>query len=78
MVAIREIREVKSGIVTVELPADFKAKQVEIIILPINDSANGTQDLRELLLAAPTLNHDGLKEYEKVREWMSQWNASDY
>ncbi|MCI0692352.1 hypothetical protein L0337_10165 [candidate division KSB1 bacterium] len=78
MIAIRQIQEVKSGAVTVALPVDFHAKRVEIIILAIEESNNGAQNLQDLLLAAPTLTDDELQDYEKVREWMSQWNVNDF
>ncbi len=78
MIAIRQIQEVKSGAVTVALPVDFHAKKVEIIILPIEESNNGAQNLQDLLLAAPTLTDDELQDYEKVREWMSQWNVNGF
>lgn len=78
MIAIRQIQEVKSGAVTVALPVDFHAKRVEIIILPIEEFNNGAQNLQDLLLAAPTLTDDELQGYEKVREWMSQWNVNDF
>ncbi|OGB99941.1 hypothetical protein A2V82_08205 [candidate division KSB1 bacterium RBG_16_48_16] len=78
MIAIRQIQKVKSGAVTVTLPSDFDAKQVEIIILPIDEVSGGAQSLQDLLLAAPTLSEDELKEFDKVREWMSQWNVNDF
>jgi hypothetical protein len=78
MIAIRQIQKVKSGAVTVILPPDFDAKQVEIIILPIDEVSGGTQNLQDLLLAAPTLTDDELQEFGKVREWMSQWNVNDF
>jgi hypothetical protein len=78
MIAIRQIQEVKSGTVTVALPVDFHAKRVEIIVLPIEESDGSAQNLQELLLAAPTLTDDELQEYEKVREWMSQWNVNAF
>jgi hypothetical protein len=78
MIAIRQIQEVKSGAVTVALPVDFYARQVEIIILPMEESNGGAQNLQELLLAAPTLTDDESQEYEKVREWMSQGNGNGF
>jgi hypothetical protein len=78
MIAIRQIQEVKSGAVTVALPVDFHAKRVEIIVLPIEESNHGAQNLQDLLLSAPTLTDDESQEYEKVREWMSQWNVNGF
>lgn len=78
MIAIRQIQDVKSGAVKINLPADFHAKKVEIIILPIEESTNGEQSLQDLLLDAPTLTDDELYEYERVRDWMSQWNVNEF
>jgi len=66
MKAIRKIEDVKSGSVTIDLPADFHAKKVEIIVLPVEDSGNGSQSLQDLLLEAPTLTENEVQEYHKV------------
>lgn len=78
MIAIRQIQEVKSGTVTVALPAEFHGQRVEIIILPLAESSGGAQNLKDLLLTAPTLTEAELQEFEKVREWMSQWNVNGF
>ncbi|MFQ5628070.1 MAG: hypothetical protein ACE5I1_04850 [bacterium] len=78
MTAIRSIQDVKSGAVTINLPNDFHAKKVEIIILPVDEPSDGEQSLQDLLLDAPTLTEDELQEYETVREWMSQWHAKEF
>lgn len=78
MIAIRQIQEVKSGVISVALPVNFQAQRVEIIILPIEEPKGKAQNLQDLLLAAPTLTDEELQEYDKVREWMSQWNVSDF
>ncbi len=78
MTAIRQIHKVTSGAVTVTLPPDFHAKEVEIIILPIDDGNGKKQHLQNVLLAAPTLTEDELRRYEEVREWMNQWSAKDF
>jgi len=78
MIAIRQIQEVKSGVVSVTLPVNFQAQRVEIIILPIEESNGSAQNLQDLLLIAPTLTDDEYQEYENIREWMSQWNVNDF
>lgn len=35
MIALREIHKVENGRVTIHLPADFPAEQVEVIVLPV-------------------------------------------
>lgn len=78
MNAIRQIQRVRSGQVTIQLPADFEAHQVEIIILPLDEKNDGAQNLRDLLLTAPTLTDGELDTYSQVRGWMSQWNVNAF
>ncbi len=61
---------------TIDLPLDFPSQKVEIIILPIEEEKE--QGLSDLLLDAPTLSDDELKEFERVREWMSKWNINEF
>ena len=77
MNVIRRIEDVKSGSIKIDLPDDFHAKRVEIIILPVENSENG-QGLPELLLEAPTLTDNELHEYNRVRDQMSQWNVKEF
>jgi hypothetical protein len=67
MMAIRQIQTVTSGAVTVTFAPEFDAKQVEILISPIDDVQAGAQQLRDLLLAAPALTDDGLQTFDNVR-----------
>jgi hypothetical protein len=83
MIAIRKIQDVKSGVVTIDLPPNFHAERVEIIILPVEESPDEESSQREsnlqkLLLNAPTLTEEELQEFESVREWMNQWNVKEF
>lgn len=78
MIAIRQIHTIKSGAITIQIPADFPSKQVEIIVLPVEEKKGKAKDLRELLLAAPTLTEVESQEFEKVREWMNRWQVNDF
>jgi len=78
MIAIRQIKEVKSGSITIDLPSNFHAKQVEIIILPIEEKPIEEQTVQDLLLSAPTLTDDELLEFQRVREWMNKWDVKTY
>jgi len=75
MNAIRQIKEVKAGAITIDLPDGIPAKKVEIFILPYDDTNGGVQNLQDLLLDAPTITDDELQEFNRVRDWMSQWNV---
>ena len=79
MIAIRQIREITAETLTVQIPKNFPAKRAEIIILPLDEpTENGLSDLQRVLLNAPTLNDDELHRFENVREWMNQWNVSNF
>ena len=69
MIAIRQIHTIKSGAITIQIPADFPSKQVEIILLPIEEKKGKAKDLRKLLLAAPTLTETEIQEYEQTLKW---------
>lgn len=78
MIAIRQIHTIKAGAITIQIPPDFPSQQVEIILLPVEEKKAQTKDLRKLLLTAPTLTEAEEQEYEKVREWMNQWQITDF
>lgn len=78
MNSIKKIEDVKSSTITIDLPADFQAKRVEIIISPIDESENERQSLQDLLLEAPILTDHELHEYSNIKDWMSKWNAVEF
>lgn len=78
MMALRIIQDVVAGEVTIKLPEHFEAKRVEVIMLPVEDTAEEPQQLQQLLLTAPTLSDDDLERYAQVRDWMSQWVVNGY
>lgn len=71
MKAIRQIKEIKIGSITIALPDGFFAKKVEIFILPFDDTNGGEQSLQDLLLHAPTISDNELHEFNRVRDFMS-------
>ena len=73
MNAIRQIQTVKSGAVIVNLPPEYDTKQVEIIVLSLDEVKGKAQNLQALLLAAPTLTDDEVQEFSKVWEWTHQF-----
>jgi hypothetical protein len=78
MEAIRKFADVISGSIKIDLPPDFQAKKVEIIILPIEESENSGQSLQELLLEAPTLSEAELQEYDDVRKSIDKWIVKEF
>ena len=78
MIAVRRIQDVIAGAVTIRLPAHFSAKRVEVIILPVDEDEQETGQLQRLLLTAPTMSEDDLREFDQVRNWMSQWTIDEF
>lgn len=81
MNAIRQVLKVKNHRITVELPADFAAVEVEVIVLPAETAASTeavtTQPpltkLQQLLLDDKTVMSD--EEYEFIMEKRRALNA---
>lgn len=80
MIAIRQIQDVTSEMVTVRIPKNFPSKRAEIIILPIEEGSANEQEtmLQSILLSAPTIHEDELAAFEQIREWMNTWNVKEF
>jgi hypothetical protein len=78
MIAVRSIHEVVGGSVTIRLPADFAAKRVEVIVLPVEDAQPESSRLQRLLLAAPTVSEADLDAFAQTREWMNRWQMNEF
>jgi len=70
MIAVRQIQEVIASTVTITLPAHFTARRVEVIVFPVVEDEQEAEQLQDLLLAAPTLSKDDLREFTQVRDWI--------
>lgn len=78
MKLIKTIEDVKSSSITINLPADFNAKKVEITIKPIDQTEDSKPLLKDLLLEAPTLTDEEAQEYKDVRNWMNKWSVEEF
>lgn len=72
MQAIRTIQNVEGPTLTVTLPPDFTAKQVEVIVLPLDGALSDSRLPPELdprysqfIVAKPPLTEGQKKEFEK-------------
>ena len=66
------------GVLTIQLPEDFRDKDLEVIVLYPEEQQKNEQNLKELLLQAPTLTEDELKNFNEVREWMNKWDVKEF
>lgn len=88
MIALRKVQEVTSRSLTIQLPDDFQAKRVEIIVLPMEmvEDLPETMEagdselvkLQNLLLTAPTLSDAECENFAQVRHWMTEWHAEEF
>ena len=78
MVALRQIQDVKANKLVLNLPLDFKAGRVEVIILPIEDALKPVSGLNKILLSAPTLSKKDLHPLEHNRKWIEKWDVREF
>lgn len=79
MIAIKEIKDVIAGEVTIKLPDNFPTKRVEVIILPVEENdGEKARSLSDFLLTGPTFSEEELQRLAQVREWMSQWDVKEF
>ena len=64
MIALRQIQDVKANKLVLNLPIDFKAGRVEVIVLSLEDTLKPVSGLNKILLSAPTLSKKDLHSLE--------------
>ena len=75
MEAIRQIMDVKNNSLNINLPKDFKANKVEVIVLPIEEKSNikGIASLRGKL----NLSQDQYQDFqEDVKNSRKGWEKN--
>lgn len=82
MYAIRQIQTVENGKVVVQLPADFPASQVEVIVLPVSATNGMTQQGHDeeitaiyniLAMDTAHLNEEQRKAYQRTCTFLQEW-----
>lgn len=69
MQAFKQHSKIKNGKIIIDVPPDFDAEEVEIIILPLEKSLKSKRErLKKLLLSAPTLTEEEIAEIENVKK----------
>lgn len=71
MQAIREIKKIKDKKIVVNLPEDFQAKEVEVIILPVvhKKRKKRSQKVSALLLKGPLLSKREIENIKDIQSW---------
>jgi TPP-dependent 2-oxoacid decarboxylase len=85
MQAVRQILKVQDRVVTIQLPADFVAEEVEVIVLPAPVKTNGqvanednTPSAIQWILSMDTtrLTPDQLQAHHRTSALLRQWLAN--
>lgn len=74
MQAIKQYTEVINGSIHVNLPKDFTAKRVELIILAVDDNNPDTNNFQKLLLDSPEMTDEEYQAIQEKRRHLNQWN----
>jgi hypothetical protein len=73
MQAIKQYTEVINGSIHIDLPKEFTAKRVELIILPADDYEANPKDFQQFLLDSPEMSDGEHQAIEEKRWHFNQW-----
>lgn len=71
MKALREYRIIKDGKIIIDIPEDFGAQEVEVIVLP--KPTEKKKNLGNFLLEGPVVSDEELNNLILVKEWLQKW-----
>jgi hypothetical protein len=73
MQAIKQYAEVINGGIHIDLPKNFTAKRVELIILSADDSDADSGNFQRFLLDSPEMSDEEFDAIEEKRRHLNQW-----
>jgi len=73
MQAIKQYTEIINGSIHVNLPKNFTAKRVELIILSADDNGANSGDFQQFLLDSPEMTDEEYQTIEEKRRHLNQW-----
>lgn len=73
MQAIKQYTKVINGSIHIDLPKDFTAKRVELIILPADDDELDNVAFQRFLLDSPEMTDEEFEAIEEKRGHLKQW-----
>ena len=74
MQAIKQYTEVINGSIHIDLPKNFTAKRVELIILSADDNGADSGDFQRFLLNSPEMSDEEFDAIEEKRRHLNQWS----
>ncbi len=72
MQAIKHYTEVINGCISVQLPKDFTAKRVKLLIVP-TDEENSLTDFQHFLLESPEMTEQEYQSIAEKRQHFASW-----
>jgi len=72
MQAIKQYTEVINGSIHIDLPKDFTAKRVELIILSIDDDHTDSSDFQQFLLNSSEMTDEEFEAIQEKRRHLNQ------
>lgn len=73
MQAIKQYTEVINGSIHINLPENFTAKRVELIILSIDEDNTDSSNFRQFLLESPEMMDEEFEAIQEKRRHLNQW-----
>ncbi|WPL19430.1 hypothetical protein Thiowin_04551 [Thiorhodovibrio winogradskyi] len=73
MQAIKQYTDVINGHVTVDLPNDFTAQRVELIILSADDRDADSGNFQRFLLDSPEMTDEEFQAIDEKRRHLNRW-----
>ncbi len=73
MQAIKQYTEVIGGSIHINLPPNFTAKRVELIILSADENDADRGDFQRFLLDSPEMTDEEYQAIEEKRGHLNQW-----
>ena len=73
MQAFKQYTEVIDGSIHINLPQNFTAKRVELIILSADDNDTDSRGFQRFLLDSPEMTDEEYQVIEEKRRHLNQW-----
>ncbi len=77
MIALRKKISTADKQIVIDLPDELTGKDLEVLIIPVNDKNQNKKD-RSWLLNGPTLSEQQLKIFDEIDQIFNQWNIQQF
>jgi hypothetical protein len=79
MSSFRITKKVTARRLSIELPDNFGADEVEVVVSPVTPTKAGSkQALGDLLLSGPCISKEEADNLKKTRKWFDGWKVRQF